>query len=49
MKLIPIKNRFLNAIKPLQKVNSYEVQGKVIYSVNPQEPTQKPQEIEQKL
>lgn len=43
------KESFLNAIKPLQKVNSYEVQGKVIYSVNPQEPTQKPQEIEQKF
>ncbi|HOV33674.1 MAG TPA: redoxin domain-containing protein [Candidatus Hydrogenedens sp.] len=43
------KESFLNAIKPLQKIKSYEVQGGVILSVNPQEPSQKPQKIEHKF
>jgi thiol-disulfide isomerase/thioredoxin/outer membrane lipoprotein-sorting protein len=43
------KQSFLNNIKHLQKVESYEVQGKIVYSINPEEPSQKPQEIEQKF
>lgn len=41
------KQLFYNTLKPLQNAESYEVEGKVVYTINSDKPNEKPQQQEQ--
>ncbi len=43
------KQLFYNTLKPLQNAESYEVEGKVVYTINPDKPNEKPQQQEQEF
>lgn len=43
------KQLFLDAVKPLKNAESYEVEAKIVYSINSEKPGNNPTEIEQKI
>lgn len=43
------KQLFFDTLKPLTNAQSYEVEGRVIYTINPDKPNEKPREQQQKF